>query len=98
LFLDWSKRSEVIDLIIRKKKEGYPVMNSVSGLRLMKHNDFKKQCWVTNFIMPDGDRLAECQGYRAGVCDRCGLAMAGEMRAVFTFKPDTILAGMRLRT
>jgi MoaA/NifB/PqqE/SkfB family radical SAM enzyme len=98
LFLDWEKRSEVIDLILRKKKAGYSIMNSVSGLKLMKHNRFKKQCWVSNFILPDGTRLTECQGKTAGICDQCGLSMAGEMNAVFNFKPDTILAGMKLRS
>ncbi|KAA6339335.1 hypothetical protein EZS27_012721 [termite gut metagenome] len=97
LFIDWKTRGEIIDKIIRMKKEGYPIMNSVSGLRLMKTNKFPKQCWVSNFIMADGSRLAECQGKSASVCDRCGLCMAGEMRSIFTFKPDTILAGMKLR-
>ena len=97
LFLDWEKRTEVIDLIIRKKKAGYPIMNSVSGLKLMKHNNFKKQCWVTNFILPNGIRSAECQGKTAGICDQCGLSMAGEMKSVFDLKPDTIFAGMKLR-
>ena len=97
LFLDWEKRKEVIDLIIRKKKEGYPIMNSVSGLKLMKDNRFDQQCWVTNFIMPDGTRLSECAGKKAGICDRCGLSMAGEMKSVFDLKPDTIFAGMKLR-
>ena len=97
LFLDWEKRIEVIDLIIRKKKAGYPIMNSVSGLKLMKHNKFKKQCWVTNFILSDGTRLTECQGKTAGMCDSCGLSMAGEMKAVFDLKPDTIFAGIKLR-
>jgi MoaA/NifB/PqqE/SkfB family radical SAM enzyme len=97
LFLDWDKRARVIDLIIEKKKAGYPVMNSVSGLKLMKHNRFKKQCWVSNFIMSDGTRLPECQGKTAGVCDRCGLSMSGEMCSVFNLKPDTLFAGMKLR-
>jgi MoaA/NifB/PqqE/SkfB family radical SAM enzyme len=97
LFLEWEKRSEVIDLILRMKKAGYPVMNSVSGLKLMKHNRFRKQCWVSNFILSDGTRLTECQGKTAGVCDRCGLSMSGEMNAVFNLKPDTIFAGMKLR-
>ena len=97
LFLDWDKRSEVIDLIIGKKKAGYPIMNSVSGLKLMKHNDFSKQCWVTNFILSDGTRLTECAGKTAGVCDQCGLSMAGEMNSVFRLKPDTIFAGLSLR-
>jgi hypothetical protein len=44
-----------------------------------------------------GERLAECQGKKAGLCDRCGFCMAGEMHSVFTLKPDTILAGMNMR-
>ena len=43
LFLDWETRRKVIDLIIKMKKDGYPIMNSVSGLKLMKHNNFKKE-------------------------------------------------------
>ena len=97
LFLPWDKRREVIDLIIKMKREGYPIMNSVSGLKLMKENKFRRVCWVTNFIMADGTRLAECGGSREGVCDRCGFCMAGEMRAVFSFRPDTLMAGFSLR-
>jgi MoaA/NifB/PqqE/SkfB family radical SAM enzyme len=97
LFLDWEPRRQVIDQVIALKKKGLPIMNSVSGLRLMKGSDYVKRCWVTNFIMADGRRLAECQGKEAGVCDRCGFCMAGEMHSVFHFKPDTILAGLKLR-
>ena len=97
LFLDWELRTRVIDIIIKKKKAGYPIMNSVSGLKLMKHSKFKKQCWVTNFILPDGSRLLECPGKTAEICDSCGLSMSGEMRSVFSLKPDTIFAGMKLR-
>ena len=97
LFLDWEKRSEVVDEILRMRKAGYPIMNSKSGLKLMKHNNFKKQCWVTNFILIDETRLDECTGKSAGVCDRCGYGMASEMKSVFSFKPDTLLAGLNLR-
>jgi MoaA/NifB/PqqE/SkfB family radical SAM enzyme len=98
LFLDWDTRRQVIDAVIGLKRKGRPIMNSVSGLRLMKGVDYVRRCWVTNFVMPDGQRLPECQGRQAGVCDRCGFCMAGEMNSVFRFKPDTILAGLSLRT
>ncbi|MDR1758332.1 MAG: radical SAM protein [Bacteroidales bacterium] len=97
LFLDWERRREVIDLVIAKKRAGYPIMNSVSGLRLMKDLNFKKYCWITNFIMTDGTRYPRCQGEAAGVCERCGFSMAGEMNAVMRLKPDTIAAAMGLR-
>jgi Fe-coproporphyrin III synthase len=97
LFLPMDKRKEVIDKVIRMKKSGYPIMNSVSGLRAMKDLNFPKACWVTNFIMSDKTRLAECQGKTLGVCDSCGFCMSGEMNSVFSFKLDTIFAGFKLR-
>jgi MoaA/NifB/PqqE/SkfB family radical SAM enzyme len=97
LMLDWEIRKQIIDLVIAKKKAGYPIMNSISGLKLMKHNKFKKDCWVTNFIMSDGTRFPECQGKTAGVCDQCGFAMSGEMHSMFSLTPDTIWAGIKLR-
>ena len=97
LFLDWEKRAKIIDEVLKMKKLGYPIMNSKSGLKLMKHNNFKKQCWVSNFILVDGSRLDECPGKSANMCDRCGYGMASEMKSVFSFKMDTLLAGVRLR-
>jgi MoaA/NifB/PqqE/SkfB family radical SAM enzyme len=97
LFLDWKQRRTVIDLIINMKRDGYPIMNSVSGLKRMKDLQFKKRCWITNFIMADGIRYSECQGKTANVCDRCGFSMSGEMSSVFNFKLDTIWAGWKLR-
>ncbi len=96
LMIDQETRLAVIDKVIAMKKAGYPIMNSVSGLKLMKHNQFKRRCWVTNFIYPDGTRSG-CVGEELGICDDCGLCMAGEMNAVFNFKLDTIFAGLKLR-
>ena len=89
-------RLAVIDKVIAMKKAGYPIMNSVSGLKLMKHNQFKRRCWVTNFIYVDGTHSI-CAGEELGICNDCGLCMAGEMNAVFNFKLDTVFAGLKLR-
>ena len=97
LFVDWDLRAKITDKLIGLKKRGAPIMNSVSGLKKLKDNQFKKQCWVSNFILHDGTRFTECTGKAAGVCDRCGFGMAGEMSSVFEFRPDTMAAGMRLR-
>lgn len=32
-----------------------------------------------------------------GTCSQCGFCMSGEMASLFSFRPDTILAGMKLR-
>ena len=96
MVLDKQKRIEVIDKVIEMKKKGYPIMNSVSGLKLMKENKFKRRCWVTNFIYADGTRSG-CAGEGLNICDECGLCMSGEMNSVFNFKLDTIFAGLKLR-
>ncbi len=97
MMLDWKERCEVIDLIIRMKKKGYPIMNSLSGLRMLKKRNYKKYCWISNFIMLDGKKLATCPGKCFGICNACGFGMAGEMYAVMHLRPDTILSGMKLR-
>lgn len=94
---DWELRVRLLDEIIALKKAGYPIMNSVSGLKRMKDLNFKKSCWISEFIMVDGTLLSECPGMTAGVCDRCGFCMAGEMYSVLHFKPDTLMAGFKLR-
>jgi MoaA/NifB/PqqE/SkfB family radical SAM enzyme len=97
LMLDWNKRIEIIDKVIAYKRKGYPIMNSVSGLKCMKDMIFKKYCWISNFVHLNGVKLSDCGGTVLGLCDKCGFCMAGEMNAVMSLKPDTIFAGMKLR-
>ncbi|MCF0207576.1 MAG: radical SAM protein [Bacteroidales bacterium] len=96
LTLDKSIRKEVIEKIIDYKKRGYPIMNTKSGLRKMVDNNFKKYCWITNFIYPNGVR-ANCVNENTEACKDCGFCMAGEMSAMFSFSLDTIFAGLKLR-
>jgi len=97
LTLDFEKRKEIIDKVIDYKRKGYPIMNSVSGLKCMKEMNFKKYCWISNFVHISGIKTEDCGGTLLGLCDQCGFCMAGEMNAVMSLKPDTIFAGMKLR-
>ncbi len=97
LALSMQRRAELIDTIIEYKKKGYPIMNSVTGLKYMKTLSFKKVCWMTNFIFTDRTCCPQCAGSLTGACDRCGFCMAGEERAIMNLAPDTVLAGMNLR-
>lgn len=96
LMPDKAVRNAIIDRVIDYKRRGYPIMNSVSGLKKMKDMNFTKRCWVTNFVYPDGSH-GNCVGEGTDICNDCGLCMAGEMASVFALHPDTILAGLRLR-
>lgn len=97
LTMTWDERNKVIDEIIGYKKAGYPIMNTISGLKIMKQRGFKKDCWVANYILIDGTKLPQCPGKLLDVCDDCGFCMSGEMYSVLRLKPDTIFAGMSLR-
>lgn len=101
LMLPKEKKVELIDKVLEYKKKGYPIMNSRSGLKRMKKNTLGemklgKECFVTNFIYPDGSR-GLCVGYGTEQCQNCGFCMAGEMSSVFHFCPDTLMAGFKLR-
>jgi len=101
LMLPVEKKVEIIDKVLSYKKKGYPIMNSRSGLKRMRKNSLGqmklgKECFVTNFIYPDGSR-GLCLGYGTEQCSNCGFCMAGEMSSVFHFCPDTLLAGFKLR-
>lgn len=96
LLLPWKTRVKVIDHMIKMKQAGYPILNSYSGLRGMKERKSHKNCWVSNFILLDGTWTV-CPGKGLGLCLDCGFCMAGEMDGVVRLRPDTILAGLRLR-
>ncbi|MCQ2184079.1 MAG: radical SAM protein [Bacteroidales bacterium] len=97
LALPLEKRREIIDMILDYKKRGYPIMNSRSGLKKMRDNDFVMRCWMTNFVFQDGTRADQCIGEDLGICPQCGFCMAGEESAVMELRPDTILSGLKLR-
>ncbi|MBO7419094.1 MAG: radical SAM protein [Bacteroidaceae bacterium] len=98
LALNKQQREEVIKQLIAYKRRGYRIMNSVSGLKNMLTLNFTRRCWICNFIYCDGRRSPQCiDNLDSGICQHCGFSMAGEMNAVFSCKPDTILAGLGIR-
>jgi len=90
-------KNEILDKIIEMKKQGYQIMNTFSGLKALKKPQKSDFCWITNFIMPDGARFNKCQGAEHGLCSVCGLGMASEMKNLYNFSLETILAGIKLR-
>ncbi|MCR4765290.1 MAG: hypothetical protein K5856_03845 [Bacteroidaceae bacterium] len=98
LALSPTQREQVIHQLIRYKRQGHRIMNSVSGLKNMLSLRFKRHCWICNFAYCDGRRSPQCiDNLQSGICQQCGFSMAGEMNAVFNLHPDTILAGLGIR-
>lgn len=97
LALDWETRNQVVDKVLNWKKKGAPLMNTARGLRMLKDMSFKKQCWISNFVMLDGTIISQCPGAELGLCEKCGFGMASEMTGVYNLAPETILAGLKVR-
>ncbi|MDR3289035.1 MAG: radical SAM protein [Peptococcaceae bacterium] len=94
-------RSAVIDIALRLKQTGYPLMNSEAGLKLLrdpKNYIGKRQCWISNFINSDGTRLAACHGESAGICEDCGFGMGAEMTLLWSLHPAMVKAGLTVRS
>lgn len=98
LALTKEQRKEVITRLITCKRQGHRIMNTVSGLKNMLTLQFKRHCWICNFIYCDGRRSPQCiDNPNSALCAHCGFSMAGEMNAVFNLRPDTIFAGLGVR-
>ena len=90
-----NNRKEIINTILDYKRRGYKIKKKKKGLKHLIKPDFKKVCWITNFITLDGKCYSGCPDKT--YCNICGLGMSGEMRALYDFNFQTILSGLSLR-
>lgn len=97
LALDAETRCRTIDLILALKKKGAPVMNSAGALKRMKSMKFQKVCWMTDFVMVNGDYFRACPNFETDLCAKCGFCMSAEMNGIWNLRPGTILAGLKVR-
>jgi MoaA/NifB/PqqE/SkfB family radical SAM enzyme len=93
-------RNQVIDTALHLKKQGYEIMNSTAGLRLLRDPAGfadRRQCWISNFVMVDGTHLSECPGGVLGLCHECGFGMGAEMTLLWKLHPAMLRAGLTIR-
>ena len=94
-------RNAIIDQALDLKKRGFDLMNSSAGLNLLRdprQYAQKRQCWISNFILCDGTKLAECPGALAGLCEECGFGMGAEMTLLWKLHPQMLRAGLSVRS
>ncbi|MCL2437987.1 MAG: radical SAM protein [Coriobacteriia bacterium] len=95
------QRSKVIDQAIALKKSGFPLMNSLPAIELMRDPQNyvnNSQCWISNFIMSDGTKLDTCRGEETDVCKECGFGMAAEMYLLWRLSPKMIKGALAARS
>jgi MoaA/NifB/PqqE/SkfB family radical SAM enzyme len=87
------EKRKAVALMLRLKKDGYPVLNSKKGLRLLADEDWSEKCphYMTVFTIPGGHRFEGCPMAGTDSCRQCGFAAVREYHLVDRGDPSTIL-------
>ncbi|MCX7990952.1 MAG: DUF3463 domain-containing protein, partial [Proteobacteria bacterium] len=98
LFIPLKERVNILDRLIRLKKDGYPVMDTVRTLNAMKTNSWKCHDWMIANANPDGTITEGCYIKNRGEinCRYCGFAAHTELSLAFDFYIPAINMGRKI--
>jgi MoaA/NifB/PqqE/SkfB family radical SAM enzyme len=98
LALSARERKEALSLVLAMKKEGFPIRNSVWGLKAMMDNSWScREAMLVN-VSPDGTISQGCYVRNRGEidCSQCGFTPVAEASGAYALRPGPVLAGMRI--
>ena len=98
LALTLDEKRAVVDLAVKLKKEGYPVLNTNRALKELLEEDYSTKCpyWVSAFVLPDGSEYTGCPMKGTESCKKCGFDAVREYRLITRGNIETI-TGMSKR-
>lgn len=98
LFLDFEKRSNLLDKLIQMKKSGFAIMNSISALNALKTNTWRCVDWLVDSANPDGTITQGCylRGRDDIDCTRCGFSPHTEISLAWQGNLQAIQAGNQI--
>lgn len=93
LTLTPDEKDKAVELMLRLKREGYPVLNSKKALKLLADEDWSEKCpyYMTTFTIPGGHKFNGCPMAGTESCKRCGFGAPREYYLVDKGDPSTIL-------
>ena len=96
LYLTRALRAEVIEKVIRLKRQGYPILNSISGLKVLRTGNYARPVWMVNLV--ERDKLFECCWGRdeKDVCQSCGYGFIAELSQILRLKPGAIFQALKI--
>ncbi len=98
LFLDFNRRSALLDEVIRLKKSGLKILNSIPALHALKDNTWHCRDWLIDNADPDGRLNHGCylKGRADIDCARCGFSPHTEISLAFGGSLQAVQAGLRV--
>lgn len=87
-----------VDEILSLKKEGFPVLNSKRGAKLLLEEDFADKCphYMSAFVLPGGNYAQGCPMQGTESCHNCGFDAVREYYLINRGNPFTILEMTRM--
>lgn len=98
LFLDFDRRSALLNEVIRLKRSGLQILNSTAALQALKQNTWTCRDHLVDNANPDGTLQQGCylKGRSDIDCSRCGFSPHTEISLACRGVPSAILAGMKI--
>ena len=98
LFLDFDRREKLLEELIRMKRSGFPVLNSVTAMRAMQRNRWRCVDYLMDCANPDGSITQGCYlKSREDIdCALCGFSPHTEISLAHQGNLDAILAGVNI--
>jgi MoaA/NifB/PqqE/SkfB family radical SAM enzyme len=92
------EKKAVVELAMKLKKEGYPILNTDRALKELLDEDYSAKCpyWVSWFVLPDGSEYTGCPMKGTESCKKCGFDAVREYRLITRGNVETI-TGMSKR-
>lgn len=98
LFLDFDRREALLTEIIRLKRRGIPILNSIPALEALKRNTWHCSDWLLDCVNPDGTITQGCylKSRTAVDCTKCGFSPHTEISLAFQGRLRSIIAGEKI--
>ena len=98
LFLDFDRREKLLTEIIQLKRQGFPILNSVSALQALKRNTWRCDDRLIDNANPDGTINQGCYlKNRADIdCEKCGFSPHTEISLACRMNLQSIAAGQKI--
>jgi len=95
LFIDAPERGGIIDDLIRYRKEGLPVFNSVAALKALKSGKWKRP--NNTWVIADASReYVCCRAPSELACTHCGYSACTEITAAQNLSPGALFNLLRM--
>jgi MoaA/NifB/PqqE/SkfB family radical SAM enzyme len=99
LSLDLAQKEEIINEILKLKKEGYKLLDSASALKRMIRNNWKCEDYLVASVDPDGKINYGCylkNRVKNISCENCGFLAHCEISLSFQLNPDALLSAKNI--